>query len=105
MERNLLFVSGDFRPNLSIVSRLDVAVKAKKISSLYADYEIYEGPDSTIKESKLYKAINLARLGMKEYYSIGCSDEDEDMAECKKFISKYIDKDISKMKIPAVKYE
>lgn len=77
--------------------------KVEGICTEFYSHEIYE-PNSGMKKSKLYKAINLARLGMKEYYSKGMLSEDEEKAECKKFIEEYLEEDISKMKIPAVKY-
>ena len=79
--------------------------EAKNISIECSEYDINNGPGQSIKKSKLYKAINLARHAMKEYYSVGTTNEDEDIENCKKFISKYIDQDISKMRIPAVKYD
>lgn len=77
--------------------------KIENICTEFYSHEIYD--DEDFKESKLYEAINLARLAMKEYYDKGMLSEDEEQAECKKFIDKYIDKDATKLNIPVVEYE
>lgn len=78
--------------------------KVEKICTEFYSHEIYE-PHASMKKSKLYKAINLARLAMKKYYEMGLQSEEDELAKCKEFIEDYLDEDISKMKIPTVKYD